>query len=342
MKRLVSVATGHSRSKNAGFSLLEVLLAMGLLAMLVVVTAGILNATQNLWTRTSSHVDNYRLVREAFGVIEERVAQAQLSPYWGVVYEDGQPDRYERLSELRFLVEPTSSILSGTVGLGSAVFFQAPTGFFQDGSSSLGEVLNTWGYFVEYGSDAAYRPGFLSAAGVPEKYRFRLIELVDPSDRLEIFRHTSGDPDYSGREWFTNPLTQPGRTRVLANNIVAFVVLPRLSSLEDISGTGLAPQLRYDSTERHPNPLLNPRHQLPPILEIAAVAIADRSANRLDWGPAPPDLGLNAAELFRSASRYIEDLETVRDALLARGVEARIFRQTIPLAAARWSVEQRN
>ncbi len=334
-----SVRPGPGRG---GFTLLELLVSAVLLLVVVGVTSALVSATQGVWGRASAQIEQFRVARQAFDSVAARMAQATLNPYWNVTLDaQGQPQRFERASELRFRVGRAPALVPGAAG-GSAVFFQSPTGFFSDGSGDLGAALNTWGYFVEYGSDQGYRPPFLASAGVPERHRFRLVEFLDPSDQLAVYRHTSGNPGYTGVEWFSAPLAVAGRKRILADNVVALVVVPKLSSLEDPTGQALAPDLAYDSTTRLPNPMLNPRHQLPPVLEMAEVVISDRSAERVAWGNSPPDLGVELDALFGDASKVESDLARLRDALLAKGLDARIFRQTIPLPAARWSVEQTN
>jgi len=324
--------------------MLELLVAMTLLLLVVGLSAGILSATQDVWKRVSSQTEQQRGARQSLDTVSRRIAQAVLNPYWSVVYDNttGQPRRFERTSELRFLVSPASSIVSTAAEAGTAIFFQSPTGYFSDGSGELGSALNTWGYFIEYGSDQSYRPAFLASTGVPEQNRFRLIEFLDPSDNLEVFRRTSGKPDYEGSEWFKTPLASPLRKRILAENVLAFVVLPRLSSLEDPSGVALASNYTYDTTKRNPDKRLNPRNQLPPVVEIAAVVLDSRSIAKISWGTSPPDLGIAMNNLFKDPAKLDADLEAVRLALKQKNLEARIFRQTIPIPSARWSIEQKD
>jgi len=333
---------GNGLSVRA-FTLLELLVSVALLIILVGITVGIISATQGVWRRASAQVEQFRAARQAFESVSSRIAQATLNTYWTVTQDaQGQPVRYERASELRFRLGPASALVPGAAEGGSAVFFQSPTGFFSDGSGDLGVALNTWGYFVEYGSDKSYRPAFLAAAGVPERYRFRLVEFLDPSDQLAVFTYTSGNSSYTGGDWFSAPLGTAGRKRILADNVIALVVLPKLSSLEDSTGFALAPDIDYDSTTRLATPALNPRNQLPPVLEIAAVVVSDRSAERITWGSSPPDFGVSLTTLFRKAELMESDLAKLRDALLAKGLDARIFRLSVPLPSARWSVEQTN
>ena len=324
----------HSKQEGkkvaAGFTLVELLVAMAILGLVVVLSATMIGHIQKVWEHTTARTEQFQKARQALQTISGRLSQATLNPYWRVeTNSSGTPVRYARQSDLRFLSGPAASLttIAGPAS-GSAVFFQAPTGFSSQSAAQLVNALNTWGYFIEYGSDApSYRPPFLSSTGVAPKNRFRLIEFTDPSDKLQIFKYTSGAPAYSGKDWFSAPLATQANRRVLADNIVALVVLPRLPAVDD-------------STKRNGNKALNPRHQLPPIVDLAVVALDDRSVRRIEWGSTAPDFG--AGSLFLLPANLDADLNTLRNNLAARGLNAAVFRISVPIAAGRWSTEQSN
>jgi uncharacterized protein (TIGR02599 family) len=326
------------RSRFFGFTLVELLVAMAVLSLIVVLAASMTGAIQNVWKRTSARSEQFRVARQGLETIASRISQATLNPYWVVQIVNGTPKRFERLSDLRFLAGPAAATTTlAAAGGGSALFFQAPTGFASQNAARLNAALNTWGYFVEYGPDTSYRPSFLT---MPVRNRFRLVEFTDPSDQLKVFTFTSGNSTYTGKEWFSTPLGTAANRRVLAENIVALVVLPRLSAIEDPTGIALAPGFLYDSTGINSDPKLNPRHQLPPIVDLAMVAIDEKSAKRITWGTTPPDFGTGT--LFQDPSKMDADLDTLRKNIEAKGLSARVFRTSVPIPAARWSTEQTN
>ena len=326
-------------SPSAAFSLIELLISLAVLSVLVVLAASLIGAIQDVWKRSSARTEQFRSARQALETISSRLSQATLNPYWVVqTNANGVPVRYERQSDLRFLAgqAPTLTALAQP---GGALFFQAPTGYSANGTSRLDAALNTWGYFVEYGPDSS-RPPFITSSVIPTKNRFRLIEFIDPSDDLTVFKRTSGNSTYTGKDWFTTPLATAGNRRVLADNIVAFVALPRLSTTEDSSGTALSPTYTYDTTAINATPRLNPKNQLPPIVDIAVVAISETTANRITWGSSPPDFGTGS--LFQNAADMDADLETLRTNIERMNLSARVFRTSVPISAARWSTEQKN
>jgi uncharacterized protein (TIGR02599 family) len=336
----------HEGKKAAGhlaFTLVELLVAMAVLGLVVVLSATMIGHIQKVWEHTTARTEQFQKARQALQTISGRLSQATLNPYWRVeTNSSGTPVRYARQSDLRFLSVRAASLTTiAAPASGSAVFFQAPTGFSSQNAAQLDNALNTWGYFIEYGSDAPwYRPPFLSSTGVAPKNRFRLIEFTDPSDLLKVFTFTSGNATYKGWEWFSTPLATQANRRVLADNIVALVVLPRLPAVEDPSRSALSPGYLYDSTQSNADKTLNPRHQLSPIVDLAVVALDERSVRRIEWGSTAPDFG--AGSLFLDPANLDADLNTLRDNLAARGLNAAVFRISVPIAAARWSTEQSN
>ena len=330
--------------------MIELLVSMAVLSVLVVLAASLIGAIQNVSRLSSARTEQFRSSRQALETVTARLSQATLNPYWSLDSATN-PTRYERQSELRFFAGPAISTIgsplgNGTIARGSAIFFQAPTGYFSSNSTSsnstdsnLNASLNTWGYFVEYGPDSD-RPPFISSSIIPTRNRFRLMEFIEPSDNLSVFSKTSGNSTYTGKDWFTSPLGTAGNRRVLAENIVAFVALPRLSSAEDATGTALSSNYTYDSTASNSTPRLNPKHQLPPIVDIAVVAISETTANRITWGSTPPVFVTST--LFQNAANMDADLETLRSNIEAMNLSARVFRTSVPISAARWSTEQQN
>ena len=156
--------------------------------------------------------------------------------------------QYIRQSELRFVSGPTEDLLGQTTPFRPThgVFFFAPLGATENPATASGleKLLNACGYFIEYDTDADFRPTFLSSLPSPPalRSRFRLMEWVEPAEKTMIYNYTTGTNSaglpnssvYNGRDWFQVPLAQSGTSRpvqILAENIIALVILPRLSTL---------------------------------------------------------------------------------------------------------------
>ena len=334
------------------FTLVELLVATVVLLIILLMLVAMVNQTSTIWRSTTSKVEQFRSARTAFESVTRQLGQATLNPYYDYARnKKGYSIQYVRQSDLRFIVgscgdlyAPSSSNKAPVSGPGHAVFFQAPIGFVSDdpetqdtaastsGSpqylySEMDNVLNTWGYFTEYGSDYSYRPAFLNTASgnfVPptERYRYRLMEFMVPSDRMTLYQKTSAPPTasggdydsngyYIGHEWFDSflqlPTTSPSTSinatsttpvrpaHLLAENIIMFVLAPQLSAVDQASlpsGYSLAPSYSYDSTQTNPqlanNPTdknalaTDPKNQLPPVVQVTMVAIDEPSAARLE------------------------------------------------------------
>jgi len=382
--------------KKGGFTLVELIVSMGILVLLMLVLISITDATRRTWTYTTGKVEQFHDAREAFESITRKLSQATLNNYWA--YDNpNAPTRYERQSELRYLSGPAASGTSPLLSNASlndengsplattshAVFFQAPLGYVSNPTySNLETLLNTWGYFVEFGSDKHWWPGFVSsmAAGKQpaQRYRFRVMELMEPSDSMTLYSYTSGTTTsgssnaltYTGTQWFTAPLgLTPRPARVLAENIIALVILPKLSQADEISGSyndaSLAPNYRYDSTgvsmptTNLQDANLDPVNQLPPVVQVTMIAVDETSASRLQslTGTAMPDLGLST--LFQTASNYQADLDQLQANLLRHSftdsgtsynpatsttpvlpMSYRVFTSAVSMKSAKWSRQQ--
>lgn len=350
---------------RGGFTVVELLVSAAVVAMLLIVLVSMTDSTRRTWSYTSGKLEQFREARLAFESITRRLSQATLNAYWD--YDNpALPTKYVRQSELRFVSGRADEIVSAALPpsfgapeslVSHACFFQAPLGYSEVGGtpngtdfSGLENVLNTWGYFIHYGDDANLVPNPLQAR-VPARTRFRLYELMEPSEQLSIYKYTSGNSSYNDRTWFTNRITA-GYTRVVAENIIALVLIPKLSSSDLAAGgytaASLAPEYLYDSTGRDMPTLtdknLNPKNQLPPILNITLVAVDEASFARKH--PTPAELNLNGYfdkvgdTTDPGAAGYARDLKDLQDQLLSKQLSYRVFSSDVSIKAAKWSREQ--
>ena len=194
---------------------------------------------------------------------------------------------------------------------GHAVFFQAPLGSVNDRSDYAGRdtLLNTCGYYVEFNSNAPLRPAFINAmTPVPAaRCRYRLMELVEPSESFSLYgleAAAGGNGSYHAMTWFSSLIYPTGFSAgggsrpvsVAAENIVALIILPRLSPGDEKVGNyndgSLSPSYLYDSTaaaatQSTTDPNLNPKNQLPPVLQVTMVAVDEGSFARFEAAKPP-------------------------------------------------------
>ncbi len=307
-------------------------------------------------------------------------------------YKNFIPISYGRMSELRFLSgpmtnSPSASLVPGAGNGGGGdderhwpthgVFFQAPLGLVTDDAptksalnlpaaspyGSMDTLLNTWGYFVEVGNDLD-RPSFITDSVSPKRWRSRLMELQQPAERMSVYDlqyPTSTTSWVAQTAWISTPLTisrsgglRPVRT--LAENVVALIVLPKLSKQdEDARGKSadpLCPNYTYDSTKTanpgNPggDPEINPKNQLPPIVQVTMVAIDEKSAARLvDRFGKQSYMGPDTSSMFISNSKTFEtpktgELAAYEQLLVNTGATYRIFTSNVSIRGAKWSRTQ--
>lgn len=330
---------------------------MAVLALLMVILAVMVGATSSTWQGTRGKVEQFQQAREAFEAVISRLSEATLNTYYE--YEDAagrlkdaansrtfEPARYARQSDLRFLSGP--GITGDADHTTHAVFFQAPAGESATGRS-LQNLLNSFGFFVELGDDSRFLPGVLDSSHARE--RFRLLQFTEPTETLSVYGWTGANPLDRGRGWFQDALNSGAGVSIVAENVIALVLLPMLSrqdqEVDGYTAGSLAPDYSYDSTAANADPALNPRHQLPPVVKVTLIALDETSAARMTNSERGELKGLLDG-LFSSvgdtedAGRpgFARDLKRVEDFLAERGLNFRVFQTHVPIKTAKWSREQ--
>ena len=351
-----------TRGSTAAFTLVEVLVASTILVTMVGFLLVVTDQTARIWASTAAKVEQFREARNGFERVTTRLSQATLNTYWD--YDSAtKPTRYERRSELRFRADSASELLgnfNGATRITHAVFFNAPLGIAADVKySGLANALNTLGYFVELGDDTGQRPPFITPAMIPARWRFRLMEFSQPTENFSLYQSTSGlDPNtglpknsnYTGTKWFTTDVNATSvRKRVVAENVIALIITPRLAKAEELplqsnaTHSPLAPLYSYDSTGTNINPQLNPRNQLPPIVQLTMIVIDDKSAEKLALDSSKADLfEIVKSKLFADTRNFTDDLATLEGTLARRHMRHRIFTTNVHIRTAKWSREQIN
>lgn len=334
------------------FTLLEVLAAAALLAIILVMTGSIISNSSRVFRQANAKIESFQSARAAFDVMTSRLSRATLNTYWDYYDASGAPfrlvsnpttfvpARYGRYSDLHFLTGPAASLIptlpAGLTGVSTqAVFFIAPTGLSADADyNGQAGLLGACGYFVAFGDDDASKPSF---PPTPSRYRWRLMEVSAPVEELSVFNTSSG------KLWATSPIQQ-GRVRAVAENVIALIVWPKLSTQDDPEGDDLAADYAYDSRTTESwsgTPLRQPvqAHQLPPNVQISMVVIDEESAKRMENGatrPAKIDAAL--AGLFDgSVLEYGDDLALLQTRLADEKIGFRVFSITVALRESKWS-----
>ncbi|TLD70449.1 Verru_Chthon cassette protein C [Phragmitibacter flavus] len=357
-----------SRKSIAAFTLVELLVSMAVASLLLISLARILADTQVAWTDTKERTDSFREARAAFDAIAARLSQATLNSYWGYKFDDdGNPEHYERQSELHFVSGPVTTLLNESVlAAGHALFFQAPVGESIDTGRTtpaalspveLSGTMNGWGWYACFDSDLPRRPGFLAAPAVPERKRFRLMEFRQPTEKLSLYRMvTPGNADATPIPWIEDQASQMGLydwfraalaedSQPLAENILALVIQPLWPAAKGTTDkdTDVAPNYIYDS-RRHQWPdtselAARSRHQIPPMIRLTLVALDERDWDAMEATQvAAQAMELQAfmnTGLFVDAELYEDDIRELEQELAGRKLGYRIFTTAVQLPAAK-------
>lgn len=335
------------RNARHGFSLVEVLVSMTILAILLMIIAQMIGMTQQTWSRSNARINQFREVRFAFDLITKNLSQATLGSYLMDERETpGDPTspvkRYLRKSDLQFICGEAQTLVPAGGGRtsGHAVFFQAPLGVIGDpANAGLSSLLCARGYFVQYGSDEDFRPNFIKS--IAAKKRFRVMEYSPYAETNSIYSAPDG-------KWFEDAGTAikndetsdtRGFTRPIADNIILLLLSPRhKTEVNDDGDVSIAPKYEYDSTKiANSNTPEYPteqgsQHLLPPLIRVVMVAIDEQTAERLELANKLEGLVSSpTGATFGSAATLDRDLATLEESLRSMRVNYRVFSTTIGL-----------
>lgn len=363
------------RSVARAFTLVEILVSLGVLAILLLISAEVIGTVQTTWTSTNARVSQFREARTAFDIITRNLSQASLNTYldYDNTYLSSSdpataltvaPSRYVRKSDLRFVCGSAATLVpsGGGPGLlpGHAVFFQAPLGVAHDPAfAGLDSLLCGRGYFVQFTSDEFFRPEFISSGSL--RFRYRLMEYSPPAEQNLIYSDPTTKTDWIAKAGVPLQTDETAidrsLTRPVADNIVALVISPMidLSAIGSAAASGsrsstlIAEDFTYDSEQiKLANQIgLGPQgtqYLLPPLVRVVLVAIDEKSAERIaqtsggDTGT--PPFGSQISDLItsRPASQLNQTLEDIGRILREEyRVNYRIFSATVSLRGAKWS-----
>lgn len=341
----------HSTTGRRAFSLIELMVAMGILSILMLMMTVLLERVQKSWRYSESRISQFREARVAFDLMTKNIGQASLNTYLALEDSDndGLFDGYFRTSELHFITLDASSINAGGTQtlVGQGIFFQAPLGFSGE-YRNLNNLFNGRGYFVAFGSDKNFRPSFVDSA---ERYRFRLMEFRPPAESNQVFhdggKERSTDQPQQFTEWFRQAAgvgegSFEEHLNPLAENIIALIVAPRdsLENAADARGetySKIAPNYSFDSNDQDPG-FSGYAQQVPPLVRVTMVAIDEAAATRLEDGTAMPlDLTAPFDGLFRRTESYSSDVEQLSEELNRLQINHKVFSSLVMLRSAKWS-----
>lgn len=322
------------------FTLVELMVASVVLAFILVIVFSMVTQTGSLWKSTSSKISAFQNARAAFEAVTRNLSQATLNHYPDY-YDSGWkrttasstnslPSHYGRYSELEYVSGPISTLLPAASGkVSHGVFFQAPLGRTDDTNLLVESpnMLNALGYFVDFCAKSQYEqiPRFLQGAMGSDRKAFRLIEWVQPAEKLVIYDKTY----LAGRTWawFQDPLASGTNCRVMADNVIALIILPKKNS----DNLSLSTSYFYDSTAT--NYVEDRSYLLPPLLQVTLVAIDEDSAQRLRgvYGESQPPLIPAGAFLnIQDFDKDLQDLEaTLNGSKGGPKLNYRIFSTTV-------------
>jgi len=298
-----SFAQKSRYGRRCGFTLIEMLVAVSILALIMVMAAQMIGATSKLWKNTTSKIEAFQSARDGFQLMTDELRQATLNTYWDYFDSTGLsarftaqnpfiPAAYGRQSDLDFRCGQGAGGLEVTQTDG--IYFQAPLGYVAAPATygNLQNLLNSVGFWIQASDGTNVLNASPPFMGVTPAYRYRLMQLIQPSESNQIFKYslTSGT---TAKAWLLNAFgtsaLQATNVRIVANNIIGLVIWPKSS---DSPTDSLSTDYSYESRlglksgAAVPNTVWKPgigsqplqMNQMPPLIRIAMVAIDEASA----------------------------------------------------------------
>ncbi len=340
-----------------GFTLIELLVATAVFLVIVGVVLQITDQTSKIWRSSTAKIQSFQEARAGFDSMTRMLSQAMLNTYYDYYDSLNQsrstmtttaqlasftPVAYDRVSDLHFVSGQAATLLGASPTAiktqTHAVFFQAPKGY-SVAYEGLDNALNACGYFLQFDGGTAVVPDFIkNAPGFQPRYRFRMMEMTQSTEELAIYGNQTND-------WFVK--NAAANSRVIAENVIALVLLPKLSDRQDDpaaagNGVSIAPNYNYNSrvplkaasdpawpsaTPAFPPDAFSAyptgggtisatrHHQLPPVVRMIMIVIDEASAAKLQAGGSgvPSAIDLSATGLFTDASKLSADIQAVED-----------------------------
>jgi uncharacterized protein (TIGR02599 family) len=382
------MSSSRCTKQSGGFTLVEMLVSLAILSILLLVLAQANSALSLAIKQTTSQEREFQSARDAFEAMTRRISQATLNSYDDTAaYTPLTVTGYARASELRFISGPASLTATALNNIPGplfastnpyhpthAIFFQAPLGNTGGAPADLMKALNTCGYYLEWNTDTTAGlgivPSIIPTGNYTPRYRFRLMEMVEPSSALTIYKDTSGSVagspaangnptyfsvswKYNAKDWFQTPFSNAATyAHVMAENVVLLCFLPMVSpelaqnppgGAADGTSLDIAPNYIYDSAPPSSGAPPVSMNQLPPMVFVEMIAVDETSfstyqARRQNSSASPSDLGIDSSgsgSILTDATYTTRqsDIATVTNALEAAHLKYRIYSTIVPLTA---------
>jgi uncharacterized protein (TIGR02599 family) len=380
----ISSSFSSRKPRLASFTLIEMLVTCALLVIVLGIILQLTTQVNKVWSSSNSRIQTFQEARGGYEAMTRRIGQSTLNTYYDYYENSGGsyflrttnnaatfvPSTYDRVSDLHFISGQATSLLGATSPKIStqthAVFFQAPLGY-SVAYQKLDDALNACGYFLEFDDASSFIPTYIkNSPGYKARYRFRLMEMLQPTENLGVY-------DGAENDWFVT--NAASNSRILAENVIALVLQPKLQPSEDPTSAALAPAYNYnsriplgatsDTNWSSASPMFPPdsfttttvtgstvtltRHnQLPPLMHVVMIVIDEASAIRLQGNSTsvPSAINLTGTPLFTDATKLTNDIQSVEDICNAKAgnltgntlpLNYRIFSSDVIMRDAKWS-----
>lgn len=225
------------------FTMIELLVAMTVLALLIVMLMGLVDSSTKLWRENENRVDSFREARAAMGIISRdlgNIVSTSNTNYFLV-------NEFDRQQQIQSQLKTTN--------LNGVMYFLAGMPKSAQSGDNRGNICQV-GYFMAFGKNSA----FGGSATNMNLYRF----FVESDDTFQAMTNQTNERVFGGNL----NLETDDRVELLARNVVRFSIEPYI-----------APDAANPVWENFVQSTNTP---IPKLLKIKIVAINQEAAKKLE------------------------------------------------------------
>jgi uncharacterized protein (TIGR02599 family) len=368
-------ASLHRKPPLGAFTLVELLVTITILSLLMTLVAEVISRTQGVVSHAQARTESFQEARAALDTLTSNLSQASMDAVWAYHWNTSiNNSSFKRDSDQHFVLAPNSQLFDSNHETSQAVFFQAPLGFAGavTGSSSAvstqldhaRQLLNCWGYYIEFNNDLDHRPSFLSSGTAtlvnPERRRFRLMEFRLPAEQSPLYCMNLATANQSAsNQWFKGPFLDNSslsdHSTPIAENVLAMILVPHsvVTEAQLIGDTQTQflpePDYSYNSRQFQWTPTnakaQRTRHQLPAMVQVTLVVADETSYQKFESSQGNPNAAAATIRSifdskFTNHAEHQSDMASVENELNHLQLEYKIVTTSIALRGAKWITDQ--
>ena len=184
------------------------------------------------------------------------------------------------------------------------------------------------------------------------KYRYRMMQAIQPTENFQIYTSSTASTTNAWVTGLNGSTGVNGTAWPIADNVIALIVWPRLSAIQDPTGAVISGSYLYDARVPLTAAMTTfplQYAQAPPMVQVTMVLIDEASAQRLDTNSSTEPAVISSAldvsgtasheKLFTDVTQYTSDLQILTGSLSAAHINYQVLSSVVNLRESKWSAQ---